>query len=64
MFKYIYVVDILNKQIILSSTIPKPPRPNPNPVQPSAKRKLVPKGLGLTLKSLGHHQLTFKHEGG
>ena len=47
---YIYVVDILNKQIILSSTIPKPPRPNPNIVQPSAKRKLVPNGLGADTK--------------
>ena len=36
---------------------PKPPRPSPNQVQPSSKPKLVPKGLGLTLKSWGppHH---------
>ena len=33
--------------------VPIPPRPNPNPVQPSSKPKLVPRGLGLTLKSWG-----------
>ena len=29
--------------------VPKPPRPNPSPVQPSSETKLVPRWLGLTL---------------
>ena len=35
--------------------VPIPPRPNPNPVQP--KTQFVPRGLGLTVKSLRppHH---------
>ena len=44
---------------------PKPPRPNPNPVQLSSKPKVVPRGLELTLKSSPTQPLkTFKHEGG
>ena len=42
----------------LSSPSPKPfvpilPRPSPNPVKHSPKAQLVPRGLGLTLKSYG-----------
>ena len=50
--------------------VPKPSRPIPNPVQLSPKAQLVPRGLGLTLKSYGPptHPTTppptFKHEGG
>ena len=35
----------------MSSSGPKPPRPNPNSVNPNSKPELVPRGLGLTLKS-------------
>ena len=38
---------------LLSSPVPKPPRPIPNPVQLIPKAQLVPRGLGLTLKSYG-----------
>ena len=38
---------------IFSSSVSKPPRPNPNTVQSSLKIQLVPKGMGLTLKSWG-----------
>ena len=31
--------------------VPQPPKPNANPVQPNSKPELVPRGLGLTLKS-------------
>ena len=38
---------------------PKPPRLSPNPVTPSSKAQLVPRGLGLTLKSYGPVFLKF-----
>ena len=49
--------------------VPKPPRPNTNPVQPSSKPKLTQRGLGLTLKfcrppTTHHRPITFKNEGG
>ena len=40
---------------------PIPPRRNPNPVQPSSKHKLVPKELGLTLKSVEKNQCRKDH---
>ena len=44
--------------MILPSPCPKPPRPWPNQVPISSKTQLVPRGLGLTLKSrLAFHVL-------
>ena len=45
-------------QALAPNLIPQTPWHNPNPIQPSSKPKLVPRGLGLTLKSWGPLTLT------